>query len=138
MSKISIQTLPSTRNEIKSMVQSFSKLEVSELELLVSEFNTLIEAKKAKSKKKRVEQLTKLIRQSALDTEKIKLYSELAKKLETKTITQEENQTFLKLVEEDENLRNNRVAYMIELSQLQQVPFTEIREKFAFKTSENV
>jgi hypothetical protein len=138
MSKISIQPIPSTREDIKNMVQSFSKLNVSELELLVSEFNTLIEAKKAKSKKKRIEQLTKLIHQSALSTEKVNQYSELIEKLETKTMTQEENQTFLKLVEEDENLRNQRVAYMIELSQLQQVPFIEIREKFAFKTSENV
>ncbi|MFT6148335.1 MAG: putative DNA-binding transcriptional regulator [Saprospiraceae bacterium] len=57
----------------------------------------------------------------------------LVKKLETKIITEAENQVFLKLVEQDENLRNKRVAYRIELSELQEVPFTKVREKFAFK-----
>lgn len=134
MSKVSIQT----EIDINNVVQSFSKLKVSELELLVSEFNTMIAAKKAKSKKKRVQQLTNLIQQAVLSENELKHYSELIKKLEIKKITQEENQTFLKLVEKDESLRNKRVAYMIELSQLQQVPFTEIRAKFAFKTVENV
>lgn len=129
MSKIQIQT------EV-DLIPYFSKLKVSELEVMVKEINTLIALKKSKSKKKRIEELSQLINKSVLKTNKLNRYKELVEKLENSTIAEEENKEFLILVEEDEMLRNQRVTYMIELSQLRQVPFQEIIDEFSLeKTS---
>lgn len=134
MTEITIQS----KIDINNVVQRFSKLNISELELLVNQFNVLIEAKKAKSKKKRIKELTNLIHQSVISNDKLKEYTDFIKKIENQSITNDENQEFLKLVEEDENLRNQRVTYMLELSQLKQVPFAQIRKKFSFKSASNV
>lgn len=134
MPKISIET----EIDINKVIKSFSKLNISELELLISEFNTLLAAKKTKSKQKRIEKLNQLIRQSVLSPSKLAQYEALVYKLESRTMTEKEQEVFSALTEEDEKLRNQRIAYMIELSQLREVPFSEIQEAFSFKSKENV
>ena len=129
MSKISTQS----EIDINNVVQRFSKLNVSELELLVSHFNTLIATKKAKSKNQHIKEVTKLIHQSVISNDKLIRYKELVEKLENLTMSEEEKQEFRLLTEEDEKMQNQRIAYMIELAQLRQIPFTQLMSEMGLK-----
>ena len=134
MQKISIQQ----ELDFRTILDAAAKLKVTELETIVKEFNTLLELKKSKNKISRIEFLEKLIQNAALNREDLKRYDELVYKLESRTMTESEKEEFSELTQKDEDLQNQRIAYMIELAQVKGVDFMEIQKHFSFKSSLNV
>ena len=49
-------------------------------------------------------------------------------------MTKDENRVFLKIAAEEEQLRNKRVEYMIELSQLRGIPFQKLMNELGLKS----
>lgn len=129
MQKISVQT----KDNVKSYLNKISKMKVSELEFFAQELNSLITRKRSKSKKHRIGKLYELINKTVLDENKQVLFDLLAEKLQNQTMTEAENKIYLKIAEEEENLRNQRVIYMVELAQLLEISFGELMEELGLK-----
>lgn len=129
MQKVSIQV----QDNVKNYLSEISKMKISELEFFAQELNSLITRKRSKSKKHRIGKLYELINETVLDENKQVLFDLLAEKLQNQTMSETENKIYLKIAEEEENLRNQRVAYMVELAQLRQIPFTQLMEELGLK-----
>lgn len=134
MQKISIQQ----ELDFKTILEAAAKLKVAELETIVKEFNTLLELKKSNNKVSRIEVLEKLIHDSALNNDDLKRHNNLVYKLENRTMTEDEKDEFSSLTQKDEDLQNQRIAYMIELAQVKGVDFMAIQKQFSFKSTINV
>jgi hypothetical protein len=67
-----------------------------------------------------------LINQTALNSDQRARYSELAEKLALEKISEAEHTEFMALVELDEQLRNDRVKYLIELSHLRNISLPQL------------
>lgn len=129
MSKVSIQA----EADFKTFLSKYSNLKVNELEHFVKELNALITRKKVNSPKHRIKELYKLIDETILDIDTQIIFDVLAEKLQAETMTEDENRVYLKIAQQDANLRNQRIAYMIELSQLRQIPFLQLKEELGLK-----
>ncbi|MFK7946032.1 MAG: hypothetical protein AB8G11_00465 [Saprospiraceae bacterium] len=129
MQKISVQT----EDNVKSYLNEISKMKISELEFFAQELHSLIVRKRSKSKKYRIGKLYELINETVLETDKQVIFNTLAEKLANQTMTEAEHKVYLNIAEEEENIRTKRVAYMVELSQLRQVPFTELMSEIGLK-----
>ena len=66
------------------------------------------------------------IHQTVLPKEKRLQYLALVEKLEQETISEEERERCLALAAEDDKLRNERVALMIQLAELRGVSFNQL------------
>ena len=124
MAKIQVQTEIDTQ----SLLMSVSQMPIPELEYFRRELNALITRKKTKSKDSREKFLLHKINRTALDPSQRERYSLLIQKLETETISSTEHEELTVLVTTDEKLRNNRVKYLIELSQLRSVSLIQLME----------
>ena len=60
------------------------------------------------------------------------IFNTLNEKLLNETMTKDENRVFLKIAEEEAQLRNKRVKYMIELSQLRGISFQKLMNELGF------
>lgn len=134
MSKITLQA----QDNVKSRLAEISKMQVSELEFFVQELNALITRKKAKTPKYRIRKLYQLINETILDADTQVIFDVLAEKLQSETMTEAENRVFLKIAEQEENIRNQRIAYMVELAQLRQIPFAQLMSELGLKPLPNV
>ena len=81
----------------------------------------------------RIGQLYQLINETVLDIDKRVIFNTLNEKLLNETMTKDENRVFLKIAEEEAQLRNKRVEYMIELSQLRDIPFQKLMSELGLK-----
>lgn len=129
MQKVSVQV----QDNVKNYLSEISKMKISELEFFAQELNSLITRKRSKSKKHRIGKLYELINQTVLDENKQVLFDLLAEKLQNQTMSDAENKIYLKIAEEEENLRNQRVMYMVELAQLRGIDFGELSEELGLK-----
>ena len=129
MQKVSIQV----QDNVKNYLSEISKMKISELEFFAQELNSLITRKRSKSKKHRIGKLYELINETVLDENKLVLFDLLAEKLQNQTMSETENKIYLKIAEEEENLRNQRVMYMVELAQLRGISFSELAEELGLK-----
>lgn len=129
MSKIRIHTEIDTN----SFLAGLAHWQISELEKFAHDLNDFILRKKAKDKEKKEAGLLLKIHESDLTKEKKEEYQNLMQKLEMETISEEERQVFLKLTEDEENLRNQRVALMFELAQLRNVTLPEVMKDLGLK-----
>jgi hypothetical protein len=105
-----------------------ANLSVKELEVLSKELNALIRRKKTVDKTYREKVLLGKINQTALAKTELERYIILVEKLELETIQEIEYQEFMQLVAKDEKLRNERVKYLIELSQLRGISLLQLME----------
>lgn len=112
--------------DIQSFLLDATKLNVSELERITRELNALIVRKKTPQSDQRERRLIQLINQAALNTEQRTRYAALSEKLQNASITEAEHQEFMALVELDEQLRNDRVKYLLELAQLRNIPLPKL------------
>jgi hypothetical protein len=133
MSKIQVQTEIDTR----AFLAGASALQISELEFLAREINAVITRKKTDDKDNRERQLIGLINQTALINGQLLRYRELTEKLESESLSEVEHKEYLALVETDEQLRNDRVKYLIELSQLRNVSLPSLMEELGLNTPTN-
>jgi len=125
MSKIQVQTIIDT----DSLVVGAASLQLSELEKLVRELDAVIVRKRSLDQELRQRELIRLINQSVLEVEQRSRYLMLVEKLEDETISQDEHQEFIALTEKDEQLRNDRLKYLIELAQLSNVSLPQLMEQ---------
>ena len=65
---------------------------------------------------------------TVLNAEDRSRYLALAEKLETDQLTETEHQEFLKWVDKDEKLRNERLKFMIELAQMRNISLRELMQ----------
>jgi hypothetical protein len=124
MSKIQVQTEIDTR----TFLLGAAGLQLNELERLVGELNILIARKKSARNDGRERQLLHLINQTALESDQRARYLALVEKLEDDTMSEEEHREYMVLVERDEQLRNDRVQYLVELAQLRDVSLPRLME----------
>lgn len=134
MSKISTQA----QESVKSYFTEISKMKISELEFFAQELNALITRKRTKTPEYRISKLYQLINETVLDADTQVIFNLLTEKLHAETMTEDENRVFLKIAEQEENIRNQRIAYMIELSQLRQIPFPQLMSEMGLKSLPNV
>jgi hypothetical protein len=122
MTKIQIQT----EIDPQIFLASVSQIPVNELEYFVQELNALITRRKTNDKAYRDRALLSKIITTILPKGKTERYMSLHLKLEAETIFEAEYQEFMDLVAQEEALRNERVKYMIELSQLRGVTLPQV------------
>lgn len=122
MTKIQIQT----EIDAQTFLSSVSQIPVNELEYFVRELNALITRRKTSNKAYRDRALLSKINQAVLPNGLTERYVSLHLKLEAETISESEYQEFMDLVVKEELLRNERVKYMIELSQLRGVTLPQV------------
>lgn len=122
MTKIQIQT----EIDAQTFLSSVSQIPVNELEYFVRELNALITRRKESNKEYRDRALLSKINQAVLPKGQTERYVSLHLKLEAETISESEYQEFMDLVAKEELLRNERVKYMIELSQLRGVSLPQV------------
>jgi hypothetical protein len=125
MSKIQIETTIDT----DSFVIGAANLQLSELEKLVRELDAVIVRKKNLDKDLKERELIRLINQTVFDTNQRSRYLVLVDKLENSAISSAEHLEFLGLTEKDEKLRNERLSYLIELAQLNNLSLLELMER---------
>lgn len=121
-----------------SLLPNMDELPVSELEFYLIEINALIRRKQTTDKKIRERVLLDKISQTVLSKKKTQLYHELAYKLEFETMTDAEHAEYMRLATHEEKLRNQRVKYLIELSQLRAVSLPQLMLDLGLKTAQNV
>jgi hypothetical protein len=122
MTKIQIQT----EIDPQIFLASVSQIPVNELEYFVQELNALITRRKTNDKAYRDRALLSKISTTILPKDKTERYMNLHIKLEAETISEAEYQEFMDLVAQEEALRNERLKYMIELSQLRSVTLPQV------------
>jgi hypothetical protein len=118
-------------------IHSITNKPVTELELYLKEINALIRRKKMQDKDVRDGVLLEKINKTVLDKKKIDRYKALSYKIEAETITDAEHQEFMELATLEENLRNRRVKYLIELAQLRAVSLPQLMITLGLKSKPN-
>jgi hypothetical protein len=118
-------------------IHSITNKPVTELELYLREINALIRRKKMQDKDVRDGVLLEKINKTVLDKKKIDRYKELSYKIEAETIADAEHQEFMELATLEENLRNRRVKYLIELAQLRAVTLPQLMITLGLKSKPN-
>ncbi len=116
---------------------NMAELPVSELEVYLIEINALIRRKQTTDKKVRERVLLDNISQTVLSKKKTQRYQELVYKLEFESITDAEHAEFMRLANQEEKLRNQRVKYLIELAQLRAVSLPQLMEDLGLKKAQN-
>jgi hypothetical protein len=122
MTKIQIQA----EIDAQKFLTSVAQIPVNELEYFVMELNALITRRKTNDKVYRDRALLSKINGAILPKGKTERYMLLHLKLEAETISGSEYQEFMDLVAQEEELRNERVKYMIELSQLRGITLPQV------------
>ena len=79
-----------------------------------------------------------MINTTILGHDKQVILNTLAEKTQNETMTDAENILYLKLAKEEAELRNQRVAYMVELSQLRNISFPQLMSELGLKPLPNV
>jgi hypothetical protein len=123
--------------DTQSLLASVSQTPVNELENFVRELNALIIRKKTDDKEHHDRVLLSKINRAVLPKNKAERYVMLHLKLEAETITDLEYQEFMDLVAQDENLRNERVKYLIELAQLRAVTLPQLMNSLGLNIVSN-
>ena len=109
-------------------IQNAAQMPIPELERLSHELNALIVRLKTTDKSYRERFLLGKINQTVLSREKTERYKYLIYKHEYETISDEEYSELLQLTEEEEGIRVQRFTYLVELSQLKNLPFNQLME----------
>ncbi len=110
------------------LIKGVSEMPISELERFIQELNTLLTQRRRTEQPYRERYLLSLINQTVLGKEKTERYKTLILKHEYETISDEEHAELLTLAEEEEEIRVNRLTYLVELAQLQNIPLTLLME----------
>lgn len=131
MSKIQVQSEVDTQ----SLLSGVSEMPVQELESFVRELNALITRKKTKDIDHREKTLISKINRTVLEKSKAETYHQLIQQSETATLTMEDNNRLLELVGEEENLRNERLKYLVELAQLRNIPVLQLMNNLGILSS---
>jgi citrate synthase len=120
--------------DIKALIASATAMKIQELESLMRELNGVLHQKKARDKTYREKELLRLTNEAILDKEKRERYWQLALQLEEGNMPANEHAEFMRLVAEEEMLRNTRVKLLIELAQLKNMPLSQLMKEIGLNT----
>ena len=112
----------------QNLLRDADRMPVAELERFLKDINALLRRKRTQDKTLRERQLLFKINNTVLDAAKIERYQVLVEKLELGTMTDAEHSELGILTNHEEKLRNQRVKFMIELSQLRGVTLPQVME----------
>ena len=110
------------------LIQGVAEMPISEMERFVQQVNALIVQKKTTDKNYRERFLLGKINQTVLSKEKIERYQKLVQKLEAETISKAEYKEFMKLTELEEQIRYERLTYLVELAQLKSITLPQLMD----------
>ncbi|MDZ7898114.1 MAG: hypothetical protein U5N85_08810 [Arcicella sp.] len=112
----------------QSLLRNAAQMPITELERFLREANALLFRKKIKDTKLRERQLLYKINRSVLGISQIERYHLLSEQVQMGTIDEAERSEFEILANQEEKLRNLRVKYMIELSQIREVSLSQVMQ----------
>ncbi len=115
--------------DAKALLAAATAMKIQELEALMQELSGVLYRKKSKDKAYREKELLRLLNEAILDKEKRERYWQLALQLEEGDMPAAEHAEFMRLVGEEELLRNTRVKLLIELAQLRNMPLTQLMDE---------
>jgi hypothetical protein len=110
------------------LMQSAAQMPVPELEHFVQELNALLTRRRTTEQPYRERYLLGRINTTVLDSEKTSRYKYLIYKHEYETISDKEHAELLLLAEEEEDIRVQRLTYLVELTQLKNIPLPQLME----------
>ena len=125
MEKIQMQV----ENTIPNLLGGFSEMPLKELEHFIKELNALAIRKRVLDKGKQDKILLRKINETVLPEPLMERYINLQEKMEVQNLSDREYQELLNLVDKEENIRNKRFQYLLELSQLRGISLTELMNK---------
>ena len=126
-------TSSQTNLDVKALLAQAAKMKIQDLESFARDLNGIITRKKTKNKDNQIKILLAKVNDTVLDTESRQRYFSLLEKLDAETISEPEHKEFLELVAKEESLRNERVKYLIEISQLRNIPLPQLMEEMGLK-----
>lgn len=122
MSKITV----AAQIDTESFFSGLTELKVNELEVFVRRLNGLILRKKEQDIDYQISNLRIKINNTVLERSKRERYIELSEKVEEEIITAEEHKELLVLAEEEEQITAQRLKLLLELSQLRNIPLSQL------------
>ncbi len=122
MSKITV----AAQIDTESFFSALTELKVNELEVFVKRLNGLILRKKEQDKDYQISNLLLKINNTVLERGKRERYIELSEKVEDETVTPSEHKELLVLAEEEEHITAQRLKLLLELSQLRNIPLSQL------------
>jgi hypothetical protein len=121
----SVQVTSQIKIELDQLLGGVAQLETADLEKFVEQVNLLLAQRKiARLPQPEAALLQQINRGLAEDTQR--RYNALRAKLQAETITPDEHQELLALVDIVEQADADRLQHLIELSQLRQVPLHDL------------
>lgn len=133
MTKIQVQS----EIDAQGLLIGISQMPLNELEYFVREINALFTRRKAQDKGNQEKNLLSKINQAVLPQNKAERYAVLIQKLEADTISDTEHSEFMDLITEEEAIRNDRVKYLIELSQLRNITLPQLMDSLGLNRAYN-
>jgi hypothetical protein len=110
------------------LMQSAAQMPVPELERFVQELNALLTRRRTTEQPYRERFLLGKINTTVLGSEKTSRYKYLIYKHEYETISDKEHAELLLLTEEEEDIRVQRLTFLVELAQLKNITLPQLME----------
>lgn len=119
---------------MKDLLNDVSNMETATLETFLKEVAHLLVQRKVKSISKRETQLLLQINKPLLTAKSLLQYDLLNQKLKEETISKEEHTKLLRLIKKREKKGVERLAALIELSQLKKIAPKALMEQMGLST----
>ncbi|MEZ4830367.1 MAG: STAS/SEC14 domain-containing protein [Bacteroidia bacterium] len=125
----SIEIKSALRVRLEEVLDGVSNLETPDLEKFLAEVAHLLVQRKVKTLPGREAELLLKINQRLLDEKSQDLYKNLYQKLHDESITAEEHNALMKLIQIREEKGVERMACLIELAQLRKISLKELMKQ---------
>jgi hypothetical protein len=132
MSMPTIQVKSNIQLGLDDVLEGIAQLDTPELERFLEQVNRLVARRKAPSLSKREAELLVQINQG-IGPEKAHRYRELSAKLREETITPEEHEELLVLIDEIETMDAERLGNLIELAHLRGISLDELMNQLGLR-----
>jgi hypothetical protein len=124
--------------DAQTLLKDVSQMPLLEMERFVQSVNALITQKKTTDKTYRERFLLGKINQTVLAKEKIERYQLLVRRLEVETISDVEYTEFMALTDLEEQIRLERMTYLLELAQLRSITLPQLMTNLGSNRRTNV
>lgn len=129
-----VELQPTIEIDLEDILQGIAQLEIGELEKFTDRVMDLRASRRAPRLSKQESDLLQKINQG-LSAEAWQRYDSLNEKLHEETISPEEHQEFLKLVEQIEMADAERLFHLIELSRIRGVSVDALMDQLGLRRS---
>jgi hypothetical protein len=122
----------------QTLLKDVSQMPLLEMERFLQSVNALITQKKTTDKTYRERFLLGKINQTVLAKEKIERYQLLVRRLDVETISDVEYTEFMELTDLEEQIRLERMTYLLELAQLRSITLPQLMTNLGLNRRTNV